>query len=59
MSLFIYIHEFVVNAQQLDSAAQLVRALHWNCGAVGSVPAVVFHFVPNCSILWKCYINLQ
>ena len=35
----IYIHELVVRAHQLDSVAQLVRALPRNCRATGSIPA--------------------
>ena len=33
------IHELVVRARQLDSVAQLVRALHRNRRAAGSIPA--------------------
>ena len=36
---YIYIHELVVRAQQLASVAQLVRALHRNRRATGSIPA--------------------
>ena len=32
-------HEFVVNARQLASVAQLVRALHRNRRAAGLIPA--------------------
>ena len=35
----VYIHELVVRARQLDSVAQLVRALHRNHRAAGSIPA--------------------
>ena len=34
----LYIHERTVTAQQLASVAQLVRALHRNRRAVGSIP---------------------
>ena len=38
--LYIYqVHELVVRAQQLSSVAQLVRALHRNRRAAGSIPA--------------------
>ena len=30
---------FAVRTRQLDSVAQLVRALHWNRKAAGSIPA--------------------
>ena len=33
------IHELVVKARQVDSVAQLVRALHWNRRTAGSIPA--------------------
>ena len=33
------IHELVIRAQQLDSVAQLVRELHRNRKATGSIPA--------------------
>ena len=36
---FVYIAELVIRARQLDSVAQLVRALHWNHRAAGSMPA--------------------
>ena len=35
----IYMHELVVRARQLDSVAQLVRALHRNRRTAGSIPA--------------------
>ena len=35
----VYIHELVVRARQLASVAQLVRALHRNRRAAGSIPA--------------------
>ena len=34
-----YLQELVVRARQLDSVAQLDRALHWNRRAAGSIPA--------------------
>ena len=36
----LYIHELTVTAQQLASVAQLVRALHRNRRAVGSIPTI-------------------
>ena len=36
--IYIYIHELVVRARQLASVAQLVRALHRNHRATGSIP---------------------
>ena len=38
-STLVYIHELVVRARQLDAVAQLVRALHRNRKAAGSIPA--------------------
>ena len=38
IDLGLYIHELTVTAQQLASVAQLVRALHRNRRAVGSIP---------------------
>ena len=35
----VFIHELVVRARQLASVAQLVRALHRNRRAAGSIPA--------------------
>ena len=35
---YLYIHELTVTAQKLASVAQLVRALHQNRMAVGSIP---------------------
>ena len=35
----VYIHELAFKALQLGSVAQLVRALHRNRRAVGSIPA--------------------
>ena len=37
--ILVPIHEFAVRARQLASVAQLVRALHRNRRAVGSIPA--------------------
>ena len=34
----VYIHELSVRARQLASVAQLVRVLHWNHRATGSIP---------------------
>ena len=50
---YIYNHELTVTAQQLASVAQLVRALHRNRRAVGSIPtrgpcAAFFAVVPGC-----------
>ena len=49
---YLYIHELTVTAQQLASVAQLVRALHRNRRAVGSIPtrgpcAAFFAAVPG------------
>ena len=57
----LYIHEFTVTAQQLASVAQLVRALHRNRRAVGSIPtrghcAAFFAVVPG-QVL-KCIYSL-
>ena len=44
---YLYIHELTVTAKQLASVAQLVRALHRNRRAVGSIPIpedLVLHF---------------
>ena len=35
----VYIHKLVVRARQQDPVAQLVRALHRNRRAAGSIPA--------------------
>ena len=35
----LYIHELADRARQLDSVAQLVRAMHRNCKAAGSISA--------------------
>ena len=56
----LYIHELTVTAQQLASVAQLVRALHRNRRAVGSIPtrgpcAAFFSVVPG-QILKCIYI---
>ena len=59
----LYIHELTVTAQQLASVAQLVRALHRNRRAVGSIPtrgpcgscAAFFAVVPD-QILKCIYI---
>ena len=42
----VYIHEHVARARQLVSVAQLVRALHRNRRAAGSIPArdIKLHF---------------
>ena len=39
MKFTIIIHELVVGARQLTSVAKLVRALHRNRRAAGSIPA--------------------
>ena len=53
-------HELTVTAQQLASVAQLVRVLHRNRRAVGSIPtrgpcAAFFAVVPD-HVLIKVYI---
>ena len=60
---YLYIHEFTVTAQQLASVAQLVRALHRNRRAVGSIPtrgpcAAFFAVVPD-QILKCIYTHLD
>ena len=39
--LIVFIYELAVRARQLAFVAQLVRALHRNCRAAGSIPAPI------------------
>ena len=60
---YLYIHELSVTAQQLASVAQLVRALHQNHMAVGSMPttapcAAFFAGVPG-QVLKCIYTHLD
>ena len=59
----LFIHEVTVTAQQLASVAQLVRALHWNYRAVGSIPTrgpcVAFFAVVPGQLLKCIYTHLD
>ena len=50
-------NELVVRAQQLDSVAQLVRALHWNRRAADSIPARDLKLYVS-QLFWLSLINV-
>ena len=49
---YISVHELAIRDRQLDSVAQLLRALHRNGRAAGSIPARAFATANRCSMIF-------